>query len=289
MPKPIYILSIDCEATGLSKHTDQIVEIGLTIYSFDNDSTFHELEPYRAYVRPTLVKMSKGASKVTGITDAVLQKEPTIDVILNNMLLHINKVCTNMKTERCLIAYNGLGYDIPLIVAELSRFTKPLDFFRRMRLTQIIDVLYWSRQYLDKTHLLRRANGQCSFKLGDVYKVVCGKKLQGAHGALEDCRAVVDILRTAHFKAFLKDVLKPCCYTEGENENMIDTTCNYIVNPISFVRVCATKCQNELQNKNNTTQKSIIEFLEKMNSCSSKKRCNNDDDLSNNNHKKKKI
>jgi DNA polymerase III epsilon subunit-like protein len=257
MSKTVYVLSLDCEATGLSKYSDQIVEIGLTIFIFDGD-TFKELAPFREYVRPTRTRMSKGAIVVTGITDTQLQNKPTVEIVLENMLKHINQTCINTSADRCLLAYNGFGYDIPLIVAELSRYTNPLHFFRRLKLSYIVDILYWSKEYLDKTHLTRRANGQCSYKLGDVYRSVCGKKLQGAHGALEDCRAVVALLRTPPFEAFVRDVLCTFCTgtaTPAENNA-------YMTNPISFVRTCVTK--GKFENVNKTKQKSIYELLQQM-------------------------
>ena len=255
----VYVLSLDCEATGLSKYTDQIVELGLTIYRFKSTTrTFQELKPFRSYVRPTLLKMSKGATEITGITNDSLDNEAIISIVLDNMLTHINTVCEDTTLERCLVAYNGIGYDIPLLVSELSRYTKPLVYFRKMKLSYFVDVLFWSRQHLDKTYLLRRANGRCSYKLGDIYKVVCGKKLQGAHGALEDCRAVVDILKTSPFVSFLENVLYSCCCVCA-NETL--PTCTYMVNPIMFVRNCVSKLQTT---KGQQQQTSILELLKRM-------------------------
>jgi DNA polymerase III epsilon subunit-like protein len=283
----IYLLSLDCEATGLSKYSDQITEIGLSIYEYtsgDGDGgTFRELESFREYARPTIVKMTRGALVVTGITNEFLKDKSTIDVVLNNMMVHINKVCMNPNVERCLVAYNGIGYDLPLIVAELSRFTQPLQYFRRLRLSQIVDVLYWSKERLDTTYLVRRSNGQCSYKLGDVYKVVCGKKLVGAHGALVDCRAVVDMLQSIPFQPFLTDVLKPFCRPSLNDERPTKTRCSYLVNPISFVRTCVNTHDTK-KNTKDRNQLSIVDMLQHLNS--TKRKCNRTNDQCNKKQKR---
>jgi trimethylamine:corrinoid methyltransferase-like protein len=46
---------------------------------------------------------------------------------------------------------------------------------------------------LDTTKLRRRANGSCSYALGDVYAAVRACPLQNAHGALADSQAVLDL------------------------------------------------------------------------------------------------
>jgi hypothetical protein len=94
------------------------------------------------------------------------------------------------------VSYNGFQYDIPLVVAELERgkVGSALPYFRQLKIGRTVDVLPLGRSTLDTVCLKRRKNGSCSYRLGDVYESLCHCVLDGAHGALADCRAVLRIL-----------------------------------------------------------------------------------------------
>lgn len=210
-----YILSIDCEATGLSKFNDQIVEVGLVIYALN--PSMHTLElvsQFREFVYPKVAKMSTGATKVTGITMTMLEGKRHCGPVLDSMSEHIQEQCSE-DWERFLITYNGHAFDIPLLVAELHRaHQSPVQYFRGLKITRSFDLLLWSREHLDTTKLLRKANGRCSYRLGDVYQCVCGHTLDGAHGALADCAALVRLLEFEDYHPLHTEL---CLSTSGTN------------------------------------------------------------------------
>jgi len=223
--------------------------------------TFTKCGVFREYVRPTIARMSKGASMVTGITDEKLCTAAPIEPVFGRMLEFIKQTCRE-PYDRYMLVYNGLGYDIPLIVAELERYTRAVDYVRNMRLTKIIDVLYWCRQHIDKTSLVRRSTGQASFKLSDVYKATMGKKLDGAHGALADCCAVVDMLQTPLFQKFVEMVLIPSCRSQScATDDPLAELSNCCVNPMTFVRNCSKSCAQQQRGKRNRSR-TVLDMLQ---------------------------
>lgn len=190
-----YYISIDFEATGLSRVSDQVTEVGVCIgyQEVYPNGRIELVGTFAEYVRPTRAVVSRGSSAVTGITTEMLADKDSAEIVLSRMSAFIDGRCRG-DVPRILVAYNGLQFDVPLLISELARFTRPEKFMRSMRLDAIMDPLVWSKERLDKTLLVRRANGRCSYRLGDVYRSLTGQRLDGAHGALADSRAVLDIL-----------------------------------------------------------------------------------------------
>lgn len=193
-----YLLSFDCETTGLSVLKDQIVEFGALIQLWDSESFETSILPsFAQYAKPTTVlTMAKRAEEITGITTRSLEDKPPIKEVLMAFLAHVEQVCADLEIPRILLSYNGFSFDMPMVVAEIERYGgSSVSYFRQLRLRSTIDVLPFGRSCLDITTLKRKANGSCSYKLGDVYYSVCKHTLLNAHGALADSQAVLDILQ----------------------------------------------------------------------------------------------
>lgn len=192
-----YLISFDCESTGLSCERDQIVEFGAAVWLYDG-TEFSEIGTFCQYAKPTIATMSKGAYLVTGINMDKLRDMPPIHIVLGQFTKFIDNTCVDDTIPRILLSYNGFRYDIPILVNELERCpsTSAITYFRRLKIELAIDVLPFCRQYIEKTDMKRRADGGCSFKLGDVYASMCKRELSGAHGALADSRAVLDVVTT---------------------------------------------------------------------------------------------
>lgn len=195
----MYFVSIDTEATGINKFTDNVVELGGVIehveFKSANEVVRTPLDVFTMHCNPHTVKMAGKASEITGITQEFLNSKPHVSVILNAFVAWVNRTCVDDKIPRVLVTYNGDGYDLPLIASECARI-KELGiqrFFRSCRFECHVDALTVGRRALDTTTLIRRKNGTCSYKLGDVYKSTTGKVLEGAHGAVADSRAVLDV------------------------------------------------------------------------------------------------
>lgn len=256
--KKYYLISIDCESTGLSVYNDQIVEFGGAITLWDSETNeMTDLDSFREYIRPTIAKMSKKASEITGIRSEMLEKSPYAPKVFEHFVTHVNTVCCE-DYPRLLLSYNGFRYDIPLMCNELERIdeTYALKYFRQLCISYTIDILPFCIDKLDVTRLKRKANGTCSYKLGDVYASVCQCPLENAHGALEDSMAVIKILKT---DMSLLDQFK--CTVDGL-ESCVDTS--QCKNPMSLVRSIVGR-----KRKRNESQRPI-EMIKKFKTNSNK-------------------
>ena len=63
-----------------------------------------------------------------------------------------------------------------------------------------MDPFVWSKQYIDRSCLLRKKNGSCSYKLADIHKAVLGKCFENAHDALADTLALYNMCTHDLFK-----------------------------------------------------------------------------------------
>jgi DNA polymerase III epsilon subunit-like protein len=225
-----YLISIDCESTGLSVYNDQIVELGGIISLWESTTnTITTLDGFAEYAKPTIVSMSKKAEEITGIREETFKNSAFISTVFTNFLQYVNTVCKE-SYPRLLLSYNGFGYDIPLIVNELERIEDAyaLKYFRQLCIAYTIDILSFCREEVDTTILKRKADGTCSYKLGDVYSAICKCPLLDAHGALTDSSAVLELLEhdTCLLNKFRLVVEKL--------ESCVDT--QQCKNPMAFVR-----------------------------------------------------
>lgn len=221
-----YVISFDCESTGLSVYKDQIVELGATVYRWTASAcTFKSCGSFAQYARPTVARMSKKASQITGITAEQLAPHDTIGTVLAAFKDFVEQACPDRDVPRVLVSYNGFAYDLPIMVAELERIAsgRSLAYFRELHVEWALDMLPLCRQRLDSSRMVRKANGACSYRLGDVYMSVCQKALQGAHGALADSEAVMRIMQCSELRACLRSELAPEEDTEQDRGTMENT------------------------------------------------------------------
>jgi DNA polymerase III alpha subunit (gram-positive type) len=192
-----YVISFDIETTGLSWYQDQVTEFGAEIVLWDSGAHSQTaIGTFARYVRPTSRTITAGAAQVTGITAAMVADKPNVMTVLREFVTYLDDVCKESTCPRILVSYNGFQYDIPMLVAELERAHagSALPYFRQLKIGRTVDVLPLGRGALDTICLKRRKNGSYSYRLGDVYESLCHCALDGAHGALADSHAVLQLL-----------------------------------------------------------------------------------------------
>ena len=235
-----YLISFDCESTGLSIYNDQVVELGAVVNLWDIDqNSMQTIGTFAEYARPTKTQMSNKAAEITGISMDFLQDKSTIDSVLQKFNTFINKTCDQENVKRILVSYNGFSYDVPIIVHELERLRteSSLSYFRSLRIDHALDMLHFCREHVDTSKLVRKANGSCSYKLGDVYMSMCHTPLSNAHGALVDSRAVLDIIAVEDVQCKLSEFI----------DDIKD--CQHCKNPMTLVRNILSKKQGNIKYK----------------------------------------
>ena len=157
------IVTFDLETTGVEPSTDRIVQIA--VVRKGNDGT---IDKKKVLLNPT-IPIPKGASDVHGITDEMVKDCPTFKQVGRSLYQYIEGYD--------LSGYNIIGFDLPLLVEELLRAGVEFNFDD----VRIIDVMYIYKKLNPRT-------------LGACYLQYTGKELDGAHDAMIDTDATVEIL-----------------------------------------------------------------------------------------------
>lgn len=161
MTRPLVFF--DLETTGLDIQNDRIIQ-----FAFIRINPDKSREEWQELVNPGM-PIPIEASRVHKITDDMVKDKPTFDYFAPKIQAFL-KGCD-------LAGFNIARFDLPFLQAELERHGHPLDLTD----IRIIDVqtIYHKKEPRD---------------LSAAYRFYCHEDLVGAHDALTDVRATVEIL-----------------------------------------------------------------------------------------------
>ena len=158
------VICLDIESTGTAPATDRIVELGLVRRGVGGLRTTS-----RWLLNPGC-EIPAEASAVHGITDAAVAGAPGfVDVA--------HEIAAALRGTALVTGYNLRAFDLPILRAEFERagVAWPLDG------VPVVDsyVIFRERERHTLTTAVRR---------------YCGRELVGAHGAVADAEAALDVL-----------------------------------------------------------------------------------------------
>jgi len=167
----------DLETTGVDVEQDKIVQVA--VIRVEPDGTRRTFEALVNPQRP----IPAAATAVHGISDDDVRQAPTFGQILPE----IEQIFAGAD----LAGYNSVRFDQPLLQHELERAGSALDFS--------------GVQHLDAMSIFHQKEKR---DLGAAYKMYCGRDLTGAHNALVDTTATLEILdaQLAHYDDLPRDV-----------------------------------------------------------------------------------
>lgn len=156
------IVFFDLETTGLDVNTARIVEVALLKVFPDGteDSFLTRINPG--------VPIPPDATKVHGINNFDVMDKPRFEEIASDIKMIID--------DSDLAGYNLVSYDLPILINELKR--AGLNFSTAN--VRVVDVFSIFKQ------MERR-------DLSAAYRFYCNKELIGAHSALKDTQATLEI------------------------------------------------------------------------------------------------
>ena len=167
----------DLETTGIDVDNDRIVQLALIRVEPDGSRrTFSSLVDPQRPIPPAAIA-------VHGITDAMVKGQPTIAQLRGEL--------EPLLTGTDLAGYNSIRFDAPLLQAELRRAGSELD----LRGARHVDAMVIFK-------LMEPRN------LAAAYRKYCDKELVGAHSALADTEAALEVLdaQVAFYAAVPDDV-----------------------------------------------------------------------------------
>lgn len=170
------MIILDTETTDLLKPETadlswqpHIVEIAMLRL---DDKTFAELDAYEALLKPGIPIDEVAHKTITKLTNAQLEGCPTF-------LELYEELSDFFLGERTLIAHN-LAFDLGVLSTELRRINKEYAF------------PYPPRQFCT-VNTTKHIKGR-RLKLSELYELKLGKKLQQTHRAMDDARALAEVV-----------------------------------------------------------------------------------------------
>lgn len=156
------ICFFDIEATGIDRENDRIIEICVAKLHPDK-----EMEVKHMFLNPG-IPIPAEATEIHGITDERVKDEPTFKQVAKSLLEYI--------TGCDLAGFNSNSYDIPMLFFEFERagVTMPYQDFKMVDVGNIFKI-------------------QEPRTLEAAVKFYCEKTHEGAHGAVADTLATVDV------------------------------------------------------------------------------------------------
>lgn len=163
------LCAVDCETTGTNASMDRIVEVA-AVRVGDGGDVLNPLV-LRQLVRPG-IPIPAEATAVHHITDEMVARDglPFADPRVGHALARLLEGAD-------ILGFGVLHFDMELLDAEFKRADIPFD----KRAHQVVDAMaiFHRREPRD---------------LGAAVRFYLGREHEGAHGAMADCRAALDVL-----------------------------------------------------------------------------------------------
>jgi DNA polymerase-3 subunit epsilon len=157
------LVCFDLETTGTDVARDRIVQIALIRVEPDGSR-----RTYETLVNPQ-IPIPSGATAVHGIGDKDVADKPALAAIADDV--------TGMLDGADLLGFNSIQFDLPLLAEEMRRVGRPLEMV--------------GRRHLDAMRIFHEKEKR---DLTAAFRFYCGGELVGAHSALADAKATLDVL-----------------------------------------------------------------------------------------------
>ena len=148
--------------------------------------------------------MDKRAAKVTGITDETIQSAPHEFGITFIEFLCWVQVQNIDSLPVLLVAHNGMGFDLPIILQEMERHRIHLRTLQETNIVAIFDTLKYlkDRKYncdpVSRRPFPTTKKGAVSYNLGGVFRTCFPDETFQEHDALADTTAMRRVLDKIH-------------------------------------------------------------------------------------------
>ena len=193
----------DLETTGVDTQQDRIVQVGI-VHNVDGSKS---MPAYETLVNPGM-PIPEGAAKVHGITDDMVEDARAFPEVADEVLEYLSGKNAEGDKLPIVCGYNAVGYDAPLLNAELARHGRE----ERLNLWAILDPMI----FVNWHH-----RGFRSRKLEQVANHY-GYELLNAHSAIADVKATVAIVRGMVNKGLIPPKIEDALRLQSTFKRFID-------------------------------------------------------------------
>ena len=178
-------LLFDIETTGADVSKDRIIQLAIRIIDEDGNVLVDKAKNYNPGI-----PISKTASDIHGIKDKDVKDCPSFKSDAKKL--------KKLFEDKIIVMYNGLRFDIPIIMQEFERAGVDVELSGKF-----IDVLKVERKLSPHS-------------LGATYKKYTGEDLEGAHDAMKDVNATdIIMIHQKERNSLSDDELMEMTDTEG--------------------------------------------------------------------------
>lgn len=201
----LYLAFWDTETTGFDPKRDDVIAFGMVVAKvIDHESEWRlESEHQWHYFINTKQKIPEAAIAVHGISQDRLAGEPYFKDAMAKFLKDFDaQFVYTRKKPFCmyLVAHNGAAFDDKMLFGNCIRHNVDYTaFMKDLECHGFIDSLTLIKKYW-KEDPPKNSTDKSSFKLSDIHQTWLDRPLEGAHDALTDSKAIMDIFNSDTFR-----------------------------------------------------------------------------------------
>lgn len=203
-------LFYDTETTGNVVTQDDVISLGAVLCTY-KDKVFHKLEEFHSYVL-TDKKIHPAAQAVHHISSNMLQGAPRFPAVVSMfeefIVRHHHVPSSGVRVNEVnpvrvtFIAHNGAKFDNVILYCNFVQHNLNFDMFlKRVKCHGFMDTIVCLKSIFKTCSAEEKpkdpTTGRESYALGNCFSSFCGgMKIEGAHDALVDSRALVDVFNS---------------------------------------------------------------------------------------------
>jgi len=191
----------DTETSGNKCTEDDIISFAGILCKYENGK-FHPVDEFNSFVS-TNKKIDPAAQAIHKISKSDLRGAPCFPDVMRAVRGFLQEHQPQSNARLFLVGHNISKFDNIILYCNFVQHRMDFDqFLKDIKCSGFLDTLKYLRTLFKncayKDAPKDAATGKVSYALGHCYKSFCGaEELEGAHDALIDSRAMLDVVNSA--------------------------------------------------------------------------------------------
>jgi DNA polymerase III epsilon subunit-like protein len=195
-----YYFIWDTETTSNNPNMDDIISLGGILCTYQN-SKFHKIAEFNSFIS-TNKKIDVAAQAIHHITKSDLQGKPEFPDVVRMLRTFLQQHQSEPNSRVIFVGHNAKNFDLIVFYCnfvqhrlDFDQFLRDVKFYGSLDSLVFLKALFKNCSYKESPK--DNSTGRTSFALGHCFTSFCNaKELEGAHDALVDSQALLDILNS---------------------------------------------------------------------------------------------